>query len=431
VQALGERRLALIEDLRRRPSGIAWCADHSHIADEVANLLYDDLVEGHPLHPSLALIATGGYGRRELCPMSDIDITIVPADEVSVDLDQSIRKLFQDLHWAFCTIFRLDVGYSYRLISDAPGLDSKTRTGLLDMRLLAGSQDLFRQLDEALQNSYTAGDFILAKIEERREMRERFNDTPLVIEPQLKEGAGGLRDFHCANWIGEAIGERPSRPTAAYDTIIKYRNLLHLVTKKPQDLLTRTRQADLAAVTGKTPDEMLAEIASAGSELNNAFLRSKEKLFEARFALSPAALAVGGEVRLLPQSNAGEAATGIAIATKLGLRVSDLPLRAIDSSAGPSAVFAISTGEQTIRNLDRCTLLGQLRTGCLSNACAGGQYSHLHGHGAQLESSSIARLHTHRQLLGRSEVLGHRSGSALLGGPAARRGKNRAGEGPL
>lgn len=360
ILELGEKRHLLVEELAHRPRGLSWCGDHAQIADEIASLLYHDAVQGFDDLPPLALIATGGFGRRELSPKSDIDVTIVPSDEASQELDGIIRELFRDLHWAYCSVLRLDVGYAYRLVSDAPGLDAKTRTGLMDMRLLAGSFDLFRQLEDALTHTFAAGEFILSKIEERHEAYERYNDTPLVTEPHLKEGAGGLRDFHCANWIGEAIGERASRPTAAYDTVTRIRNLLHYQTGKGQDFFSLSRQDDLAEALGQRREQMISELALAGSELHKEFVRAKQKLQEARFPLSAAALSVRGEVRLMPHSNAGEAAVGVAIATKLGLMVSDLPLLAADSKGGPSVAFAISTGEATLRNLDKCALLEQL-----------------------------------------------------------------------
>jgi len=360
IRSLGDRRASFIRELEAKPSGLTWCLEHTGIADEVVQLIYEDLLRDATSEPSLAIIATGGYGRRELCPMSDIDVTVVPLDEKSPDLDAAIRKLFQDLHWAFGTVFRLEVGYAYRLVADAHGLDAKTRTGLLDMRLVCGSADLFRKLDNALTASFPGGEFILSKIEERQEMYERYHDSPLVAEPQLKEGAGGLRDFHCANWIGEAIGERPKRPTEAYDLVVKYRNLLHLVSGKMQDEFNRVRQEEVAKLLGGTQERVISDLIRAGAELHKDFIRAKEKIHEARFRLSDAALSVAGEVRVLPLSTAGQAAVGIAIAVKLGLHVSDLPTAAESADGGPSAAYAISTGEQTLRSLDRCNLLSQL-----------------------------------------------------------------------
>lgn len=358
IETLAEARRRHIEALAERPSGIGWCEEHTDLVDRVIRLLMED-VAGEDL-PPIAVIATGGYGRRELCPYSDIDITVVPSDEASPALDAAIRRFFQDLHSAFYTQLRMDVGYAYLLVADAPGLDVKSRTGLMDMRLLAGSYDLFRQLQHALDASFSPGEFILAKIREREEMFAKYYDTPLVVEPHLKEGAGGLRCFHCANWIRESIGERAARPTEAYDKILLARNLLHRNSGKHLDVLSRARQAEIADMLAVDMYSMMSDLADAAAELHGDYQRACERLHEARFPLSNGVLAVRGEARLEGHVEAGEAAVGVAIATQLGLRVADIRVGAAEPPRGPAAAFALATGEATIRNLDRCGLLGQI-----------------------------------------------------------------------
>jgi [protein-PII] uridylyltransferase len=360
ILAIAERREAHLKTLAERPSGLGWCARHTDLADEIVRLLHDDLQLAFPDLPPIAIIATGGYGRRELSPWSDIDITVVPSDEASPNVDQAIRRLFQDLHWAFCTVLRLDVGYAYRLISDTPGLDAKTRTGLMDLRHLAGSYDLTRGLENALSDTFAAGEFILAKISEREAMFAKHNDSPYVVEPQLKEGAGGLRCFHCSNWIRNAIGDQPARPGREFDAIVRYRNLLHLIARKHQDLLTRQRQAEIADLIHTDIRTMMAEIVDSGAKLHAYYRRSTEKLREGRFSLANDVLSVQGEARVVGTADAGDAAVGLAVATRLGLSVSDLPIGATKGPHGPAAVYAFSTGESTLRNLDRCGLLDKL-----------------------------------------------------------------------
>lgn len=360
ILAIAAERDALLERLAEKPSGLSWCARHTDLADEVVALLYRDLIATFPNLAPLAIIATGGYGRRELSPHSDIDVTVVPTEEAAPDLDQAIRRLFQDLHWAFCTALRLEVGYAYRLISDAPGLDAKTRTGLMDMRHLAGAHEVTRQLENALIDTFSAGEFIRSKIAERNQMFEKYYDTPYIVEPHLKEGAGGLRCFHCSNWIRKSIAEQPARPGHAFDTIVRFRNLLHWRSGKQQDLLSRPRQAQIAEILGRDVYEMMAEVVECGAEMHAYYRRATEKLSEGRFSLARNVLSVQGEVRVVGHAEAGEAAVGIAVATQLGLKVSDLRLATTETVRGPAAVYALSTGEATIRNLDRCGVLGQL-----------------------------------------------------------------------
>ena len=360
IFSLAKERIDHMETLRTRPVGLTWCIRHTEIADAVVQTLYEGVLAENPEVPPLALIATGGYGRNELSPYSDIDITVVPSDEASPALDQAIRVLFQDLHWAFCTVLKIDVGYAYRLIADAPSLDVKTRTGLMDMRFLQGSHELFRDLENALLESFEIGEFVLAKISEREEFFHKYHDTPLVVEPNLKDGAGGLRCFHCANWLREAIGERAQRPTSEYDRILKVRNLLHLNTGKHQDLLTRQRQHQIAEQLGVDVPTMMSEVVRSGLALHTHYRSTREKINESRFTLAKGVVAIHGEARLVGLADAGEAAVGIALATKLGLRVADLPVSPGKSVRGPAAVYALSSGEATLRNLDRCGLLAHL-----------------------------------------------------------------------
>jgi [protein-PII] uridylyltransferase len=362
IERLAGERSRLIDGLRDSPhqAGLAWCNQHSLLCDRVIQSLYEALREESPGFPELAVIATGGYGRREVAPHSDVDLTVVPRDDSDPALDTAVRNLFQAMHWAFGTVLRINLGYAYRLIADAPGLDAKTRTGLIDSRLVAGSPGVHQDLVDAFWESLQVGPFLLDKLVERSNAFQRHHDSPLVVEPNLKEGAGGLRCFHCANWLRSAIGERPSRPTAAYDTVLRMRNLLHLVTEKGQDVLTRPRQAEIADLLGQDMYEMMSHCSAACADLHAEYLRSLESLHEARFALSEGIVALRGEARLAGRPDAGDAAVGIAVATQLGLRVETLPSSPASTVSGAAALYAIATGEATLRNLERSGLLETL-----------------------------------------------------------------------
>lgn len=360
VQRLAAERSSLLERLPCYASGLEWCQAHTDLSDRAARLIFDAAVREEPDAPPLALIATGGYGRRELAPYSDIDITLVPFDESSPVLDSMIHRLYQDIHHAFGTVFRVDVGWAFRLIADAPGLDARTRTGLLDARLVAGSPGVQRALDEALWDNFPVGDFILAKVEEREANGRKYHDTPLVVEPNLKEGAGGLRSFQAANWIGMATGERPVRPTADYDAVLRARNMLHFVSKRLNDHLTRTRQAEIADLLCLEVHEWMEPLTLSMIGLDREYARSLERLQEARYKLSEGVFAMRGEARVAPGADPGEASVGIAIATKLGLRVPELSIPGAPTVVGPAALYSIGTGEETLRNLDRCGLLDVL-----------------------------------------------------------------------
>ena len=360
ISGIAADRARLVEQLPCYETGLDWCQASSDLCDRAARLVFQEAVLLEPEAPPVALVATGGYGRRELAPYSDIDITLVPLEEGSPHLDGLVRRIYQDIHHAFGTIFRVDVGWAFRLIADAPGLDARTRTGLLDARLIAGSPDVLRKLDEALWESFPVGDFVLAKVEERQAMWRKYHDTPLVVEPHLKEGAGGLRSFQAANWIGVAVGERATRPTAEYDSVIRLRNLLHFVSRRHNDHLTRARQAEIGELLCLELHEVMEPAVRSMLALQHEYDRGLEALHETRYELSKGVQALRGEARVLPQADPGEAAVGVAIATRLGLRVPELSTSTVDSVVGPAALHAISTGEATLRNLDRCGLLERM-----------------------------------------------------------------------
>ena len=309
-----------------------------------------------PKGAPVAVLATGGYGRREVSPYSDVDLTVVPFDDAAPGLDRVVRDLYRNLHDAFAAL-SLTLGYAFRLVSDAPGLDAKTRTGLLDVRFVAGESRAVRPLSLALAESFAAGDFADAKIRERVAAREATNDTPLAAEPDLKEGAGGLRDFHASNWLRVSIGERPIPPDDPFDAVLVARNLLHVVTGRCQDRLSRGRLVEVAATMRRPPEAYAEELALARIALSGEYERAVMRLGEARFELSPGVFAARGEIRLANDVTAGNAAVGVSLGVRLGLDVGDFPSLPGSADAGPEAVRALAAGVPTIRALDRAGLL--------------------------------------------------------------------------
>lgn len=360
IEALADERQALIARLLKQPAGLSWCHEHSDLIDRVLLEVYYSVIAEHRALDGLAVIATGGYGRQQMAPYSDIDVTVVPHDEASPEMDRAIRSFFQEIHNAIGSVLKLGVGYAYRLIADAPGLDGKSRTGLMDARLIAGPHQVFQTMNEELAATLAAGEFILEKTREREAAFQKYHATPLVVEPHLKEGAGGMRCFHCANWLRSAIGEREANPTRAFERIVSARNLLHALAGKPQDALTRTRQDQMAEILNVDQYDMMSDIALAASQVHEEYCQAQEKLHETRFSLSKNVVAMRGEARIAGNADAGESAVGVSIATALGLRVSDLPVLVDAKISGPAAVYAISTGEPTLRNLDRSGLLQHL-----------------------------------------------------------------------
>ncbi len=223
---------------------------------------------------AIAVVATGGYGRGELSPYSDIDITFIPYRDGDPQIDRVIREMFTQLMDICISKCGLEVGYAYRLREDCASLDHQTICGLLDARLIIGNERLFIQFEDVFWTSFNAADFIFAKLDERRASLKKHGTTPRVVEPQLKEGPGGLRDLHTAVWITQANGMLPAarvrgqramnilhreanvlsadidRLTLAKERLLRVRNLLHAITGAERDHLVITRQEEVADLLG-------------------------------------------------------------------------------------------------------------------------------------------------------------------------------------
>jgi [protein-PII] uridylyltransferase len=207
-------------------------------------------------HSEVALLATGGYGRQELSPFSDIDIAFVPLEEDDPFVDALLRECFRLLVTVFMDNTDLKVGYGYRPLADLPSLDSQTQAALLDARFLAGYEPLAQQAQKVLTEQLDVLRFLRDRERERLAAYQRFHASPFVAEPHLKEGAGGLRDGQTALWLLAALHRIPTKGAwrrlkkllppdrfhafrDAYDFLLRVRNWLHLTASRRQEVLLR------------------------------------------------------------------------------------------------------------------------------------------------------------------------------------------------
>ncbi len=166
------------------------------LIDRTLRELYSSLSSSGPM-PSL--IAIGGYGRGELNPRSDIDIMFLCRDERERERSPELLYRLWDAG--------LDVGYSVRTAEECITLarqDIKIRTSLLESRLIAGDPDHYDSFRRSMRSEvfyWKAAAFIGEKISERNATRRKYGGSIYLREPNIKEGEGGLRDFHTALWI--------------------------------------------------------------------------------------------------------------------------------------------------------------------------------------------------------------------------------------
>lgn len=154
----------------------------------------------------LAVAATGGYGRGVLAPFSDIDLLFLTQDEPDPQTLQAVEFMLY-----FLWDLGLKVGHATRSTADclteADG-DHTVRTSLLDARQISGDAELFETFHAAFRAACKvdgAGAYITAKQSERAARHRRFGDSPYVVEPNVKEGRGGLRDLQSLYWISRYL----------------------------------------------------------------------------------------------------------------------------------------------------------------------------------------------------------------------------------
>ncbi|MDH5748068.1 MAG: [protein-PII] uridylyltransferase, partial [Rhodospirillales bacterium] len=154
----------------------------------------------------LTIIATGGYGRGELAPFSDIDLMFLLPYKQTAHTEQVVEFMLY-LLWDL----GLKVGHATRSIEDSIRLareDITIRTSLLEARWLWGDHALYKKFEKRFYNEVVVGTgrmFVEAKLAERDQRHERMGDTRYVLEPNIKEGKGGLRDLQTLFWIAKYL----------------------------------------------------------------------------------------------------------------------------------------------------------------------------------------------------------------------------------
>ncbi len=197
IKALIEEEGALIREVHiNGADGGQVVQRRTALIDRVLRLVYDRLAAGGPMP---ALLAVGGYGRGELNPHSDIDIMFLCRSENDRQRSPDMLYVLWDAG--------LDVGYSVRTTKECVSLareDIKIRTSLLESRLIAGDSRLYEAFLNEMRGEafyWRSPAFITEKISERNETRRKYGGSLYLREPNIKEGEGGLRDFHTALWI--------------------------------------------------------------------------------------------------------------------------------------------------------------------------------------------------------------------------------------
>ena len=255
-------RDALLAD--RGLAGPAFCHAYARRADAwLTDLLHAALgadVQG------VALVAVGGYGRAELAPGSDLDVVLLHSGRK--DIARLAERIWYPLWDA-----GLKLGHGVRTPKEAlalAGSDLDTATSLLDARLVAGdgamADDLAGRALAQWQNR--SGRWLPEVGKGVAERHDRYGEVAFLLEPELKEGRGGLRDVHAQHWAEAArriLLEGDDEALAgAYRTLMGVRVALHRRTGKASDRLLLQDQDGVAADLGfPDADALMAEVAAA------------------------------------------------------------------------------------------------------------------------------------------------------------------------
>ncbi len=154
----------------------------------------------------LSVVATGGFGRGEMAPLSDIDLLFLRPYKQTPRGEQIVEFMLY-LLWDL----GLKVGHATRTVEESlryAERDHTIRTALLEARYIWGDRELYDELSRAYAQRYTATDgrdFVEAKLTERDQRHQRMGDSRYVVEPNVKEGKGGLRDLHTLFWIAKYL----------------------------------------------------------------------------------------------------------------------------------------------------------------------------------------------------------------------------------
>lgn len=270
---------ALAGQIRAHPAAIrTTIRSYTRLADMILRAAYDiatrDLCpNGAPTAgEQLALLCVGGSGRAEMAPYSDLDILFVVPCKTTPWCERVIESILYIL-WDL----RLKIGHAVRTVDEcitAAQKDVTIHTNLMEGRHLAGEAALSRELTRRLRSEVTTpglAGFVEAKLAERDERHDKQGGSRYLLEPNVKEGKGGLRDLQTLYWIARAVYDTADTERlvaqgvftpeegaifdSAEDFLWMSRCLMHIVAGRATEKLTFDLQVELAALLGYTDSD--------------------------------------------------------------------------------------------------------------------------------------------------------------------------------
>ena len=296
-------------------TGIEVTQARAAIIDALLTQLFEHAIkhyqDKHQTLPApVALVALGGYGRNELCPLSDIDLMFLYPSKTKLAAIKPLQEhLTNEILYPLwdCS---LKVGHSTRIVDEVfveARKDIQTKTAMLEARLIAGSTSLFETFAQAYRNFYSTEkpkQYIAQRLIDQASRRAKHGDTVFLQEPDIKNGVGGLRDYQNALWMARVkLGissmtelatqhflrdEDVTEFNQSYDFLLRVRNELHFMVNHPTDVLDLGIQPRLAFNLGYKQENDLERVEVFMQDYYRAAraIFRKSKLVENRLALT-------------------------------------------------------------------------------------------------------------------------------------------------
>lgn len=199
-QELHKQQQKIFDQFNPNQSVDSLLQQRSQLIDDTLSTYWDHVLGDQAQLGSL--LAIGGYGRQEMFPHSDVDILILLTEDPLSPNQTRLLETFTSTLWDF----GLKPGQSIRTLTECTTLaksDQSIMTSIIESRLITGNSPLLEQLNHqtATDRMWSSAQFFDAKLKERAQRHHKFYDTAYNLEPNIKEGPGGLRDIQTFNWV--------------------------------------------------------------------------------------------------------------------------------------------------------------------------------------------------------------------------------------
>ena len=261
LENFSNRRQQAVEHYREKNNPAIFFKEYGSAMETLLTGLWQTIFDTD----RLCLLATGGFGRKELYPYSDIDLAVVAPDTVSESDQEKITAFVQTL-WDLKLMPSVKSGSCDELCASLRE-DITGDTAFLEARFLCGNRRLAEETLARIENQRDTAAFVEAKLAEMQQRHTKSQGSGAVLEPNIKSCPGGLRDIHTMLWIAKAQGldtkiasligqnilthTEAKALTRSYKTLAAVRISLHIHAKRAEDRLIFDLQAQVAEYTGR------------------------------------------------------------------------------------------------------------------------------------------------------------------------------------